>query len=153
MENHWELSFGTSTRSFLQWDVWNAVFGVQGYNNYPLEPWDKVTGQIYPRAVKYWRHMDLSHYITDNWDNGMNLGEVLKHRIFIYVGTADNYFLNLGVQKFEANVNGKGGAGWANVTILEGKEHGGNAGRTTFLPLPALGPACHVLFMSCSSAA
>lgn len=29
-ENHWELTFGTSSRSFNQWDVWNAVFGVQG---------------------------------------------------------------------------------------------------------------------------
>lgn len=126
MENHWELSFGTSSRSFLQWDIWNAVFGVQGYNNYPLEPWDKVTGQIYAGAVKHWRRMDLSHYITDNWDNDMNLGEVLKHRIFVYVGTWDNYYLNLGVQKFEQNVNGKGGAGWANVTILPEQAHGGN---------------------------
>lgn len=126
LENHWELSFGTSSRSFLQWDLWNAIFGVQGYNSYPLEPWDKVTGQIYPRAVNYWRHMDLSHYITDNWDNSKNLGEVLNNRIFVYVGTWDNYFLNLGVQEFEANVNGRGGPGWANVTILAEQEHGGN---------------------------
>ena len=126
MENHWELAFGTSSRSFLQWDIWNAVFGVQGYNNYPLEPWDKVTGEIYPGAVDYWRHMDLSHYITDNWDNEMNLGEVLKHRIFVYVGTWDNYYLHLGVQAFEENVNGRGGEGWANVTVLPEQEHGGN---------------------------
>ncbi len=59
-ENHWELTFGTSTRSSLQWDVWNAVFGVQGVNGYPLEPWNKVTGEIYPEAVEYWRHMDLA---------------------------------------------------------------------------------------------
>ncbi|KAK5168599.1 uncharacterized protein LTR77_005908 [Saxophila tyrrhenica] len=107
-------------------DVWNAVFGVQGFNNYPLEPWDKVTGVIYPGAVEYWRHMDLSHYITDNWDNDLNLGAVLRNRIFIYVGTADNYYLNLGVEQFEANVNGRGGPGWANVTILPNEEHGGN---------------------------
>lgn len=126
LENHWELSFGTSSRSFLQWDIWNTVFGVQGYNNYPLEPWDKVTGRIYPAAVKYWRHMDLSHYITDNWDNALNLGDVLRNRILVYVGTWDNYYLNLGVQEFENNVNGRGGAGWANVTILPEQEHGGN---------------------------
>ena len=58
-ENQWELAFGTSSRSQLQWDVWNAVFGAQGYNNYPLEPWDKVTGEIYPEAVEYWKTMDL----------------------------------------------------------------------------------------------
>lgn len=49
-ENHWELTQGTSSRSFLQWDVWNAVFGAQGLNGYPLEPWDKVTGEIYPEV-------------------------------------------------------------------------------------------------------
>jgi hypothetical protein len=124
-ENHWELTFGTSSRSFLQWDVWNSVFGVQGYNNYPLEPWDKVTGEIFPEAVDLWRPYDLSHYITDNWDNHKNLGDVLKNRIFIYVGSLDTYYLNLGVEKFEQNVNGRGGPGWANVTVLEGQPHGG----------------------------
>lgn len=124
-ENHWELTFGTSSRSFLQWDVWNAVFGVQGYNNYPLEPWDKVTGVIDHEAVEYWKPMDLSNYITSNWDNEKNLGVVLKNRIYIYVGTWDNYYLNEGVMKFEENVNGKGGPGWANVTILRHEEHGG----------------------------
>lgn len=125
-ENHWELSFGTSSRSFLQWDIWQAVFGVQGYNSYPLEAWDKVNGKIYPGAVEYWKHMDLSNYITSNWDNELNLGEVLKHRIFVYVGTWDTYFLNFGVMEFEANVNGRGGAGWANITYIEEAIHGGN---------------------------
>lgn len=124
-ENHWELTFGTSSRSFLQWDVWNAVFGAQGYNSYPLEPWDKVTGEIYPGAVEYWKPMDLSNYVTSNWDNEKRLGEVLRKRIFVYVGLADNYFLNLGVQQFESNVNGKGGPGWANFTYYADAEHGG----------------------------
>ena len=69
--------------------------------------------------------MDLSHYITSNWDNEKNLGEVLKHRIFIYVGSWDTYYLNLPVMKFEENVNGRGGPGWANVTILPDQPHGG----------------------------
>ena len=38
------------------------MFGVQGLNGYPLEPWDKVTGEIYPESVEYWREMDLSNY-------------------------------------------------------------------------------------------
>ncbi|KAF2705457.1 hypothetical protein K504DRAFT_460207 [Pleomassaria siparia CBS 279.74] len=125
-ENHWELTFGTSTRSIQgQWDVWNAVFGVQGLNGYPLEPWDKVTGEIYPGAVEYWKHFDLAYHITSNWDNAMNLGTVLKNRINVYVGTGDDYFLNEGVAQFQARVEAKGGAGWANFTYLEGKPHGG----------------------------
>ncbi|KAI0396315.1 Alpha/Beta hydrolase protein [Xylariaceae sp. FL0594] len=139
-ENHWELVFGTASRSSLQWDVWNAVFGVQGLNGYPLEPWDKVTGEIYPESVAYWKElgMDLSDYIASNWGSssgknkgkgtGKNLGKALRGRIFIYVGTHDNYYLNGGVTEFEKRVNGRqlGGPGWANVTILPGQNHGGN---------------------------
>ncbi|KAI9695746.1 MAG: hypothetical protein M1820_008418 [Bogoriella megaspora] len=125
-ENHWELTYGTSSRSITgQWDIWNAVFGVQGLNGYPLEPWDKVTGEIYPEAVEYWKHMDLSNYVTTNWDNAKNLGEVLKNRIYVYVGTHDDYFLNEGVAQFQSRVEAKGGSGWANFTYIEGKPHGG----------------------------
>ncbi|KAI4624808.1 uncharacterized protein J4E87_005288 [Alternaria ethzedia] len=125
-ENHWELTFGTSSRSFNQWDVWNAVFGVQGYNNYPLEPWDKVTGEIYPDAVEYWKPFDLSDYVVTNFNSSRNLGAALAGRIFVYVGTWDNYFLNEGVMEFQKRTDAVGGAGWANVTILPEKPHGGN---------------------------
>jgi enterochelin esterase-like enzyme len=124
-ENHWELTFGTSSRSALQWDVWNAVFGVQGLNGYPLEPWDKVTGEVYPAAVGYWKTMDLANWIASNWATKLDLGNVLRRRIFIYVGSWDNYFLNEGVMEFQKTVSAKGGPDWANVTILEGEQHGG----------------------------
>lgn len=125
-ENHWELTYGTSSRSGNQWDVWNAVFGAQGLNGYPLETWDKVTGEIYPEAVEYWKPMDLSNYITSHWDaSTKNLGEVLKNCIFISVGTWDDYFLNEGVSEFQKRVSEKGGPDWANVTYLEGQPHGG----------------------------
>ncbi|KAK5276144.1 hypothetical protein LTR40_012004, partial [Exophiala xenobiotica] len=125
-ENHWELTFGTSTRSSLQWDVWNAVFGAQGVNGYPLEPWNKVTGEIYPEAVEYWRHMDLADYIVSNWDNDRNLRETLRERLFIYVGTWDDYYLNEGVMEFQKRIEAVGGPNWANITILPERPHGGN---------------------------
>lgn len=125
-ENHWELTFGTSSRSFNQWDVWNAVFGVQGYNGYPLEPWDKVTGEIYPKAVAYWKPFDLSDYIVTNFNSSRNLGAALAGRIFVYVGTWDDYFLNEGVMEFQKRTDAVGGLGWANITILPEKSHGGN---------------------------
>ncbi|KAK3644267.1 hypothetical protein LTR56_009804 [Elasticomyces elasticus] len=125
-ENHWELTFGTSSRSQLQWDVWNAVFGAQGYNNYPLEPWDKVTGEVFHEAVEYWKPMDLGMHVATNWDNELNLGKALAGRIFVYVGSWDNYFLNLGVLEFQKTVDAKGGPGWANITVLEEQPHGGN---------------------------
>jgi hypothetical protein len=125
-ENHWELTFGTASRSFNQWDVWNAVFGVQGYNNYPLEPWDKVTGEIYPEAVAYWKPFDLSDYIVTNFNSSRQLGAALAGRLFVYVGTWDDYFLNEGVMEFQKRTDAVGGPGWANITILPQKPHGGN---------------------------
>ncbi|KAF2493678.1 hypothetical protein BU16DRAFT_528907 [Lophium mytilinum] len=125
-ENHWELTFGTSSRSIGgQWDVWNAVFGVQGLNNYPLEPWDKVTGEIYHEAVEFWKPFDLANWVTSNWDSKLKLGEVLKKRINVYVGLHDDYFLNEGVAEFQKAVEAKGGPGWANFTYLAGQPHGG----------------------------
>ena len=125
-ENHWELTFGTASRSFNQWDIWNAVFGIQGYNNYPLEPWDKVTGEIYPEAVEHWKPFDLSNYVVTNFNSSRNLGAALAGRIFVYVGTWDNYFLNEGVMEFQKRTDAAGGPGWANITILPEKPHGGN---------------------------
>lgn len=125
-ENHWELTFGTASRSSNQWDIWNAVFGVQGYNNYPLEPWDKITGEIYPEAVEYWKPFDLSNYITSNWNTSKNLGKALAGRVYVYVGSWDNYYLNEGVMEFQKRTDAVGGPGWANVTILPEKPHGGN---------------------------
>ncbi|KAF2849507.1 hypothetical protein T440DRAFT_555812 [Plenodomus tracheiphilus IPT5] len=109
-----------------QWDIWNAVFGVQGYNNYPLEPWDKVTGEIYPEAVELWKPYDLSDYIVSNFNNARNLGKNLAGRIYVYVGTWDDYFLNEGVKEFQKRTDAAGGSGWANITILPEKLHGGN---------------------------
>lgn len=102
-ENHWELTQGTSSRSFLQWDVWQAVFGIQAYNNYPLEAWDKVTGEIYPEAVEFWKHMDLSAYVVANWNNSLNLGTALQGRVFIYVGTHDSKLIHVVLLEEYAN--------------------------------------------------
>ncbi|KAE8867489.1 hypothetical protein PTNB73_05583 [Pyrenophora teres f. teres] len=124
-ENHWELTFGTSGRSTLQTDVWFAVCSVQGLNGYPLAAWDKITGEIYPDVVELWKPMDLTHYILSNWNSKLNLGEVLRGRIHVYVGGVDSYYLDEGVEQFRMRVIEKGGPEWANVTVLPGEAHGG----------------------------
>lgn len=85
-----------------------------------MQPWNKVTGEIYPEAVNYWPEMgfDLSRYITDNFHGTKNLGEVLRHRIFVYVGSHDTYYLNEGVAQFQQNVESYGGPGWVSVPII-----------------------------------
>ncbi|KAM3420972.1 hypothetical protein BST61_g4202 [Cercospora zeina] len=99
---HWELTFVTSGRSALQTDIWFAVFGVQGLNGYPLAAWDKVTGEIDPDVVQLWTSMDLTDYILRHWNGTLNLGEVLRGRMFVYVGGVDSYYLDEGVEQFRA---------------------------------------------------
>jgi hypothetical protein len=70
--------------------------------------------------------MDLADYVVSNFDNSRNLGEVLAGRVYIYVGTWDDYFLNEGVMEFQKRTDAAGGPGWANVTILPEEPHGGN---------------------------
>lgn len=67
--NHYEFALGTKTRSLQQLDIFAAVFGVQGLNGYPLEPYDKLTGEIYPEATEFWRSMDLTDHIMSNVSN------------------------------------------------------------------------------------
>ena len=90
--------------------------------NPQLQPWNKVTGEIYPEAVEYWKPFDLSHYITSNWANAKNLGQVLRGRIFVYVGSHDNYYLNEGVERFQQNVDSFGGAGWVSLYAATSSE-------------------------------
>src|SRR4029079_15909162 len=81
-ENHYELAVGHRTRSQVgQWDIWNAAFGAQGANCYPLEPWNKVTGAIDHGAVDKWKAMDMSEVLKANW---ATLGPVLRDKLHIW---------------------------------------------------------------------
>jgi hypothetical protein len=100
-ENHFELAVGSKSRSMGQWDIWNAVYGVQGPNCYPLEPWNKATGVIDRAAVEQWKPMDMSEYVSSNWSK---IGPSLAGKLNVYVGTQDTYYLNLGVDLFDKTV-------------------------------------------------
>ena len=69
--------------------------------------------------------MDLAAYVVDNWNNTKNLGTNLAGRVYIYVGTHDDYSLEMGVQSFQNRTDALQ-AGWANITYGIGQVHGGN---------------------------
>jgi pimeloyl-ACP methyl ester carboxylesterase len=99
-ENLWELALGTNSRSGLgNWDIWQAVFGPQGEDGYPLPIWDKVTGDINSEVAEYWKNYDLREVVVKNWST---LAEKLQGRIHIYAADDDDYFLENAVQTFEA---------------------------------------------------
>jgi Putative esterase len=91
-ENRYELVLGTKGRSGGQWDIWQAVYSPVGDDGYPRPIWDKMTGEIDRSVAEYWReHYDLSHILQRDW---ATLGPKLRGKLHIYVGEADNYYLN-----------------------------------------------------------
>lgn len=90
--NYMELALGTNSRSGGQWDIWQAVYSPVGSDGYPKPIWDKLTGKIDRSVANYWRdNYDLSYILKRDW---AKLGPKLTGKLNIYVGEADNYFLN-----------------------------------------------------------
>ena len=90
-ENHMEAVLGDKSRSGQQYDIWQAVFGPQGPDGYPVPIFDKQSGDIDPKVAAYWRdHFDLTHIVARDW---ATLGPKLAGKLHIYVGSADTYFL------------------------------------------------------------
>lgn len=95
-----EAVLGSRGRSGQQFNVFDAVFGPVGEDGYPVQLWDKKTGKINGQAVAYAREhgYDLTYYLKQHWSK---LGPKLKDKLHVYVGDADNFYLNLGVYKFQ----------------------------------------------------
>ena len=97
--NQMELALGTNSRSGGQWDIWQAVYSPVGSDGYPKPIWDKLTGKIDRSVAEYWReNYDLGHILKRDW---AKLGPKLEGKLHIYVGEADNYFLNNAVYLVE----------------------------------------------------
>ena len=120
-ENHWELALGTHGRSMGQWDIWNAVFGPQGADGYPAAPWDKQTGVIDHAVTAAWKPFDLSDYVSTHWSA---LAPDLTGKIHVYVGDADTYFLNDGVNLFDKAVSALTPAAGAQFQYGRNEPHG-----------------------------
>jgi hypothetical protein len=91
--NRYELVLGTKGRSGDQWDIWQAVYSPVGADGYPKPIWDKRTGVIDKGVAEYWKErFDLTSILKRDWDKG--LGKKLEGKLHIFVGEADNYYLN-----------------------------------------------------------
>jgi hypothetical protein len=97
--NHMELALGTRSRSGGQFDIWEAVYSPVGKDGYPRPIWNKLTGTIDRSVAEHWReNYDLGHILRRDWKK---LGPKLTGKLHIYVGEADNYFLNNAVYLVE----------------------------------------------------
>ena len=79
------------TMSGQQWGAWNATYGARGADNRPVPLWNPQTGEINRAAVEHWKRYDLRMILEENWPA---LAPRLRGKIHIWVGEADDYFLN-----------------------------------------------------------
>jgi len=98
-ENWYELVVGDKSRSGGQWDIWEATYGPVGDDGYPKRIWDKTTGAIDKTVAEYWKqHYDLRSILETNWTM---LGPKVAHKINVYIGDMDSYYLNMGVRMLD----------------------------------------------------
>jgi S-formylglutathione hydrolase FrmB len=89
-----EVVLGRGDRWWLSgkdWCAWNAVFGPRGADGLPKPLWDGRTGALDHSVVEHWKKYDLRRVLEENWST---LAPKLKGKIHIWVGDADDYFLN-----------------------------------------------------------
>ena len=98
-ENHYELVVGDKSRSGGQWDIWEATFSPVGKDGYPMRLWDKETGVIDKAVAERWKKYDLLDVVKTNW---ATLGPKIGHKLNMYVGDMDSYYLNDAVENFNA---------------------------------------------------
>jgi hypothetical protein len=87
----WTLSGG-------QWGAWNATYGPRGAGGRPVPLWDPVTGAIDHKAATHWKAYDLRRILEENW---AELGPKLKGKLHIWIGDADDFFLNNAVHQLD----------------------------------------------------
>jgi len=87
----WTLSGG-------QWGAWNAVYGPRGADRKPIALWDPRSGTIDHSVAEQWKKYDLRLYVENNWKT---LAPKLNGKLNIWIGDADDYFLNNAMHLFE----------------------------------------------------
>jgi hypothetical protein len=93
--NRWELGG-------LDWCSWNATYGPRGDDGKPKPLWNGETGAIDPSVRKHWENYDLRLHTERNWKT---LGPKLAGgKVHIWVGDADDFFLNNAVHRYKATV-------------------------------------------------
>ncbi len=95
------------------------VFSPRGKDGRPQKMFNRDTGAVNPRVVKYWRdHYDIAHRLQAHWSQ---LEPYLNGKIHLYVGTADTFYLNGAAHKLKAVLDGLHAR--SDIRFLPGKTH------------------------------
>jgi hypothetical protein len=120
MEN--VMGLGDSyTMSGEQWGAWNATYGPRAAGGRPAPLWDPKTGKINRELVEHWKKYDLRLVLEQNWKT---LGPKLRGKLTIWVGEADDYFLNNAVHMLDAFLSKADPPYEGKILYGPGKGHG-----------------------------
>ena len=72
------------------WCAWNATFAPRGKDGLPAPLWDRA-GKLDAQVVEHYRKYDLRAHLEKHWPA---LAPKLRGKISVWVGEADDYFLN-----------------------------------------------------------
>ena len=123
MEN--VMGLGNSyTMSGEQWGAWNSTYGPRAADGRPAPLWDPKTGKINREIVEHWKKYDLRLVLEENWKT---LGPKLRGKLTIWVGEADDYFLNNAVHMLDAFLSKADPPYEGKILYGPGKGHGWRA--------------------------
>jgi hypothetical protein len=107
-----------------QWGAWNATYGPRGEDGRPVPLWGPKSGRINRKAAEHWKKYDLRLVMEQNWKT---LGPKLRGKIHIWVGEADEFFLNNAVHLLDQSLSKADPPYEGEIIYGPGKGHGWDA--------------------------
>jgi hypothetical protein len=87
----------------------------------PVAAWDPRTGALNREAIEAWKRWDLRNVMETNW---ATLGPKLKGKLRVWVGEADEYFLNHAVHRMDGFLKQASPGAEARIEYGPGEKHG-----------------------------
>jgi hypothetical protein len=85
-------------------------------DGYPKRLWDKQTGQIDHTVAEQWKKYDLLNILKTTWPT---LGPRVAHKINVYVGDMDSYYLNDAVENLREFLVKADNPKWTGEVVFE----------------------------------
>lgn len=106
-----------------QWGSWNSTYGPRAADGRAVPLWDAKTGAIDRKITDAWKRYDLRMLMSDNW---ASLAPKLRGKLHVWVGEADEYFLNNAVHLLDEFLKTANPPVDAKIQFGPGKGHGWN---------------------------
>jgi S-formylglutathione hydrolase FrmB len=95
------------------------VFSPRGPDGRPLQMFNRTTGAVDPKVIKYWGdHYDIAHRVETNWTV---LAPDLRGKIHLFVGTDDTFYLDGAAHRLQSLLDRLNGQ--AQFTFIPGRTH------------------------------